>query len=219
MKEQNSNRTLIVTDPKSATILRDPKQLSFIAPFLGNACTIGEVARKLDGEPSTMYRRVQRYIELGLLELAFEKQRSGKTTKFYQTSAEAFFIPNHVVKNSAVKKINWYSYWERVLSSSVEYGVNEATENWGTEIFRNEEGLLKISAARSPGKLIDFLNKDEPALLNAFHDTFYLDFEDAKEMQRELYTVWQKYMGKRGAQRYIVRLALVPTRESTEKIL
>ena len=41
----------------------------------------------------------------------------------------------------------------------------------------------------------------------------YLDFDDAKTLQLELFALLKKYQQKAGAQRYILHLGLAPIRK------
>lgn len=54
--------------------------------------------------------------------------------------------------------------------------------------------------------------------MSSSHDALYLDFADAKAMQRELDEVWKKYVSRGGTQRYLARVLLVPAREGAPKV-
>jgi hypothetical protein len=82
--------------------------------------------------------------------------------------------------------------------------------SWGTRIYRDERGRLQIQAAITPDKNYTMLDKNRPAVLSAWRDSVYLDFEDAKTLQREMFELLKKYQQKQGAQRYIVRLGIAP---------
>ena len=60
---------------------------------------------------------------------------------------------------------------------------------------------------------------DAPAMLTTAHDAIYLDFADAKRLQHDLHKLFETYAAKRGAQRYLLRLSLVPLPEDVELIL
>ena len=47
-------------------------------------------------------------------------------------------------------------------------------------------------------------------MLSAWRDSVYLDFGDAKALQREMFDLLKRYHQKAGAQRYIVRLGMAP---------
>ena len=51
------------------------------------------------------------------------------------------------------------------------------------------------------------------------HDAVYLDFEDAKRLQHDLNALLGAYAAKGGAQRYLLRLSLVPLPGDVELIL
>ena len=56
-------------------------------------------------------------------------------------------------------------------------------------------------------------------MLTTAHDAVYLDFADAKRLQQDLHTLLETYAAKGGAQRYLLRLSLVPLPEDVELIL
>lgn len=51
------------------------------------------------------------------------------------------------------------------------------------------------------------------------HDAIYLDFADAKALQRALHALLETYAQKEGAQRYLLRLNLVPLPEDVELVV
>jgi len=64
----------------------------------------------------------------------------------------------------------------------------------------------------------DPLALDHPAVFTCFHDALYLDYADAKALQRELSDVWQKYLAKKGGQCHLLRLVLMPLPQEVEII-
>ena len=65
----------------------------------------------------------------------------------------------------------------------------------------------------------DTLERGAPAVLSSWRDAVYLDFEDAKALQREMFRLLKTYLQKRGTQRYIVRLGMVPLEEAPGQVL
>ena len=78
--------------------------------------------------------------------------------------------------------------------------------------------MLSTMMAKGPDQDITYLEPDAPAILTLSHDAVYLSFEDAKRLQKELYTLSQSYFGKGGDARYLVRVNLVPVPEDSEYI-
>ena len=81
MKEENASSTFVVTSPEMAKILGDPEHLRYIAPFLEHECTVSEIASEVGSTLSTTYRKLRRYCDLGILEVAREQKRKGKSVR------------------------------------------------------------------------------------------------------------------------------------------
>ena len=219
MEHDDASSALIVTDPDVAAVLASPDHLRFVAPFVARERTMTDVARELDVPLSTLYRRVQRYVRLGLLRVAREEARAGRARKHYRSTRDAFFVPNRVASPAEERMTAFYAHWERVFARAAVEAYGEAYLDWGQRIYRDETGLLAISLTRGPDEgPLDPLEVDAPAGLTLFHDLVYLDFEDGKALQRELAEVWRRYVGRGGAQRYAARLSLLPVPEGAERL-
>ena len=216
MKEKDESRPLTVTTPGAARILLEPKHARFIAPFLGRERLVAEVAQEIGAPLSTTFRHVTRYCEVGILEVVREQTRKGRALKVYQTVADAFFIPNRL---RTVSQNIWLDEFEKMTRRGIEHVYGEHLPDWGELIFRNEAGIFATSLAKAPGQPVTSLEPAAPAMLTTAHDAVYLDFADAKRLQRDLHELFETYAAKQGAQRYLLRLSLVPLPEDVELIL
>lgn len=207
---------MTVTAPAAAHILLDPKHARFIAPFLGRERLIGEVADEVGAPLSTTYRHVARYCAAGILKVTREQRRKGRALKFYRTVADAFFVPNRLRRT--LQDV-WQDSFERAAKRGLEHVYGEHLADWGELIFRNEAGIFSTSLAEAPGQPVTSLEPDAPAMLTTAHDAVYLDFADAKRLQHDLNALLETYAAKRGAQRYLLRLSLVPLPEDVELIV
>ena len=216
MKEKNGSSSLTVTTPEAARILLEPKHTRFIAPFLGRERLIAEVAEEIGAPLSTTFRHVTRYCEVGILEVVREQTRKGRALKLYRTVADAFFVPNRL---RTTFQNAWADEFEQAARRGLEHVYGEHLADWGELIFRNEAGIFSTSLAKAPGQPVTSLGPDAPALLTTTHDAVYLDFDDAKALQRDLHVLLETYAAKGGAQRYLLRLSLVPLPEDVELIL
>ena len=216
MTEQNESSPLTITTPEAARLLLEPKHARFIAPFLGRERLVAEVTREIGAPLSTTFRHVTRYCEVGILKVTREQTRKGRTLKFYRTVADAFFVPNRLQRTSHDA---WLDKLERAAKRGVEHVYGEHLAAWGELIFRNEAGIFSTSLARAPGQPVTSLAPGAPAMLTTAHDAVYLDFADAKRLQQDLHALLETYAAKRGAQRYLLRLSLVPLPEDVELIL
>lgn len=207
-----NERICVITQQDQADALIQPKTLRQLEPFLGRSLTITQAAKELKQKPNTVLSRVRRFVKLGLLEVSEDIKRKGRSIKKYRTTADIFFIPYEATSAESleVALAERDSYWEDLLRKSVVKARSEDVGSWGTRIYRDERDRLQVQAAITPDKNYTMLDKSRPAVLSAWRDSVYLDFEDAKTLQSEMFELLKKYQQKQGAQRYIVRLGMAP---------
>jgi hypothetical protein len=212
MEEGRSPRLKVVREPAAAAFLTNPVTLRQLEPFLGQECTVGRAAAQTRDKPNTVLKRVRRLVALGLLEMVREVPRKGRAMKVYRTSAEIFFVPFEATSAESLEAAlaQREGYWERLLRRSVVQARMADIGTWGTRIYRDARGRLQVQTAVTPERNYTMLDPDRPAVLSAWRDAVMLDFDDAKALQRELFALLKRYQQKRGAQRYIVHLALAP---------
>ena len=210
MKETKSPR--IISDPKTADTLLNPITLRQLEPFLGEAKTVSEAAQETQQKANTVLARVKRFVTLGLLEVAFEEKRGGRGVKHYRSVADMFFVPYEASTAESLERMmkGREQYWESLLRRNVVRTRFQEVGTWGTRIYKDERGRLQIQSAITPDKNYTMLETSYPAVLSAWRDSVYLDYEDAKTLQNEMFNLLKRYTQKRGAQRYIVRLGLAP---------
>ncbi|MGL4608863.1 MAG: hypothetical protein ACRCYY_04130 [Trueperaceae bacterium] len=206
------SRLSVITDKSAADVLTNPQTLRQLEPFLGRSLTVTEAAKETGEKANTVLSRVRRFVKLGLLEVAEDIKRKGRSIKKYRTTADVFFVPYEATSAETleVAMAERDAYWEELLRKSVVKARVEDVGSWGTRIYRDERGRLQIQAAITPDKNYTMLDKKRPAVLSAWRDSVYLDFEDAKTLQREMFELLKKYQQKEGGQQYIVRLGVAP---------
>jgi hypothetical protein len=207
-----ASKLKVISIQEQADLLINPKTLRQLEPFLGRAVTITQAARELKQKPNTVLSRVRRFVRLGLLEVVEENKRKGRSIKKYRTTADVFFVPYEATSAESldIALAERDKYWEDLLRKSVVQARVDDVGSWGTRIYRDERRRLQIQAAITPDKNYTMLDKKRPAVLSVWRDSVYLDFEDAKILQREMFDLLKKYQQKQGNQRYIVRLGIAP---------
>lgn len=203
-------RVRVVRDPAAARFLVRPSGLRRLAPFLGPARSVGEVARATGEKPNTILRRVERLRSLGLVEVAERVRRPGRPLRRYRATADVFFVPFEATGAADLEAAlaERDADWERLLRRHVVRARSEAMGVWGTRIYRDARGRLQVQTAVSPDANASMLDDHMPAALSAWRDQLWLDHADAKALQRELYDLVQRYQRARGAQRYVVHVGL-----------
>ena len=212
MKEKESPRVLTIHNPEAAAILTNPHTLRQLEPFLARETTVKEAAEETGEKPNTVLSRVRRFVKLGLLEVVREEPRQGRALKVYRSTADGFFIPFEATSAESLEAAlaERDAYWQDLLRHNVVRARLEKVETYGTRIYKDSRGRLQVQMAVTPERNYTTLAPDDPAVLSAWRDAVYLDFEDAKTLQREMFSLLKRYQQKRGAQRYIVRLGLAP---------
>jgi len=207
--------TRIVSDPAAAEALTDQTTLRHLAPFLGRTLSVSEAARETGEKANTTLKRVQRFLELGLLEVVGERKRAGRPIKLYRTVADVFFVPFEATHAESLEAAlaERDAYWERLLRRNVVRTRSERLGTWGTRFYRDARGRVQVQTAVTPDANATTLAPDAPAVLSLWRDQLTLDFEDAKALQREMFALVQRYQQKRGSQRYLVRMGLAPVLE------
>jgi len=205
----------VVREREAASLLMNPTTLRQLAPFLGRERTVSQAAAEMGQLPNTVLKRVQRFLRVGLLEVAREAPRRGRAVKCYRTVAELFFVPFEATAAESLEAAlaERDAYWERLLRRNVVRARMEALGTWGTRVYRDARGRLQVQTAVTPEADATTLDAAAPAVLSSWRDSVMLDFEDAKALQRAMYELLLRYEQKAGAQRYIVRLALAPIAE------
>lgn len=209
-----SMTTFTVTEPAVAAALMNPRTLRQLEPFLDRERTVLEAAREIGVKPNTMLARVRRFTKLDLLTVTKEVPRAGRAVKVYRSSAESFFVPYEITPSETleVSMRERERYWETLLRKNVVRVRSEDVGSWGTRIYRDARGRLQVQAAVTPEQNYTTLAPERPAALSAWRDAVYLDFEEAKALQREMFELLKRYQQKSGAQRYILHLGLAPIR-------
>ncbi len=205
----------VVRDSTLADLLTNPAVLRQLEPFLGRESSISQAARLTGIKPNTMLARVRRWEKLGLLKVVESVRRAGRPVRKYRTTADAWFIPFDTTSAESLEAglAQRDSYWENRLRRAVVTAREQQVGTWGTRVYRDPRGRLQFQMAVSPERNWTSLSAEQPAVLAAWRDGLYLDFEDAKELQRELFELLLRYQRKNGVQRYLLRLGLAPLSE------
>ena len=207
---QKSSSALVVNQPDMAQALTDPESQRLLVLFFRKAVTIAEAARATNTKPNTLYARVVRYVRCGLLIVEREVPRAGRALKLYRTTAERFFVPFEVMSFESLEMMSCKldAYWERELRQAVTRAKPEAIGNWGYQVGLNARGELTTQTSVGPEAAYDARGAKELAVLSFWDDDPYLNFEDAKTLQRELLELYSPYKAKGGAPLYLIRPGL-----------
>ena len=208
----------VVTDPEAANLLADPAQFALLEPFFRGDVVLGELAKELGLKLNTLLYRVNKLVELGLVEVVREEPRRGKPVKVYRATAKSFFVPFGSTSSVSLGGLlmNMTLEGERLFHREAARAFQTLTPSLGLLIALNEqkqlESLVVGSQSGYKTEFTDtFFGPVGPALFFA-DGNLALDFATAKKMQRELFELFKRYTSeqKAGGQRYAYRLGLTP---------
>jgi hypothetical protein len=194
---------------EACTVLADREQLRLLGAFLGRENTISSAAQELGVNPTKLFKQVQRFLALGLVNINRLEKRAGRAIKHYRSSSDRFFIPFRTYPPERIGQQN-REYHTRLFALGLErvYRQERFTEqDWGAITAQMPGGGVYLSIANSRGQQWNYLDADTPAVVSGWN-RIMLDFEDAKALQREMSELLTKYLKKAGNHGYLLGLFL-----------
>jgi hypothetical protein len=199
--------------PDAAKLLTDLTELRYLEPFFGHERTVKEASDVLKVTIDDLYFRVKRALKLGLLTVTNLETRAGRAMKRYTLVADGFYVPFQVVPNIDFEGLvlGFDLQLERILIRNVLLAGHDDAfiSSFGVRVYLDDAGHLTADAAKGPNEPYDFLAPETPGIYTGWYP-LELDYQDAKDLQRDLHAVWQKYAQKKGVQSYLLRLGLAP---------
>jgi hypothetical protein len=220
MKQQNSTSfaPLEIINPKAAAYLSNPAKAVFLYPFIGRERSASEVAREYMADLKAYLYQIERMLKLGLLRHTRTKTRKGSPIKYYRAVSDSFFVALNATPLENLENMvdAWSQSLQPLFLSSFVAALEATGQRWGVRISREPNGQLLISPARNATTAHNPLELDAPAVLEGWFTDLRLDHTDAKTLQHELVALYLRYLGRGGAQRYIIRVALAPMTSEDE---
>lgn len=222
MKPQLLKKTWrVIDDANAAQVLADPKEQRYLLPFLREELSLSEAARRLEVKPNALLYHINKLLALGLLEVARVQPRRGRASKLYRASAERFFVPFSFTQADTVQSLAEETsirserlFQQDLINAEMGFG-----DDWGVAIYVMEDGSLSVDLATSREHTAEdtafILDTDHPAVWSCWLEV-NLGFKEAKMLQRELVTLWERYRQIRNPDepRYTLRLGLAPVKEA-----
>ncbi len=225
MKQENSTSQdpanfapFEVTNPKAAAYLSDPHKAVYLYPFIGCERSASQVAQAYSADFKAYLYQIERMLRLGLLLHTRSESRKGSPIKYYRAVSDSFFVPFEAtqLENLEAMLDVWSQSLQPVFLKSFIQGLYSHQDKWGVRIAREADGLLRIAPANHAGAAFNSLEPEAPVLLEGWFTDLRLDKNDAKAFQHELVSLYLKYLGREGADRYIIRVALAPMPDEGE---
>jgi hypothetical protein len=202
-----------IRNPEAVRTLLNHKQRQAFRPFMRQSISISEAATTVGESLNTMLKRVQRWLEYGLL---IETTSSVGQPKRYTAAAESFFVPQSVIARLDLEQL--LEQLDAFEADIMRRGQLEAAlqvDDWGLRFTLDNDQAWNIQPARTGMNPWNYKAADAPAIL-AETNVLELGFADAKALQQELMEVVRRYLNRSGDGRYIVRLGMAPVPEDFE---
>jgi hypothetical protein len=204
-------------------LLCDAEFRELIRFFMHQPNTIRAAATHFGLSVQRIYNRVARLEQVGFLEVVDKKVRAGKPQKFYQTSADDYFVPFAATEHAGYAEMlqDELQPLNQQLYRSLEQHLKDQDPNeWGMRLFKDPNGQTHLAFTprhdwQNFSCLETILTDQAPALVN-FWGVVHLSQTQAKALQRELTAVWAKhYFAALAApdphgEQHIVGLSLAP---------
>lgn len=210
--------SLTISNLEAAALLIRVIPAQKLKPFFKVARTLSEASKELGVESSNLYYWIKKFMNLGLLTIAYEKKRAGSSMKYYQTPAKRFVMR---LGKDLSPLSDYYgaantAYCDDIVESKIksfsslesDIAVVIQTDNQGdinTTIVSLSEDEKEQSISEK------MLRPNMPASYTGWYE-MQLRFQDAKDFQRKLNSLMKEYESKivQGQGRYLVQMAIVP---------
>ena len=203
---------LDIRNPEAVRTLLNHKQRQAFRPFVRQTISISEAATLVGESINTMLKRVQRWLEYGLL----IEMTDATPQKRYTAAAESFFVPQSVIARLDLEQL--LEQLDAFEAGIMRRGQLEAAlqvDDWGLRFTLDNDQSWDIQPAKTGMNPWNYGAPDAPAIL-AETNVLELGFSDAKALQQELMDVVRRYLHRSGDGRYIVRLGMAPVPEDFE---
>ncbi|MBB5233901.1 hypothetical protein [Deinococcus budaensis] len=215
------NGVLHHLDPQRAPRLIDGWEMRYLGPFLGREATLSAAARQLGVSLSRLHYQVGRLQEEGLLEVTRLERRGRRELKVYRAVADVVFVPFELLPLETVEvalaraDAPWLTFFLRSLARV----WREHPGQWGMRVEGTGDGGVRASIVAHPERAVDLADAGMPAVhLGGWVTDLRLDFQEAKALQHELGEVLARYVGRRGAERYLLQVRLAPLLEDPGRV-
>lgn len=201
-----------MNDAEQARLLSDPSAFRYFQPFLARESSVSSAAEVVGCGVDTMLYRVRRFCEAGLLKVTRTAKRAGRPIKLYRSSADAFFVPLAVTPFATVEErlAHQMAPFNQQIVHSAAHLIRESGRE-GRRIYRRPDGEVWIESARDQDSPFSLEDPDLPAAFDV-SARLRLDFENAKSLQRELHSLFERYqeLSVDGRREYLLQIVLLP---------
>ncbi|WP_216322493.1 hypothetical protein [Deinococcus aestuarii] len=207
-------------DPQAAQALLNPDDKKFATAFAGDGISATEAARRLGMRVDTLLYRVQRWLDLGLLEIASVARGRGRPSKRYRLIADGFVVPFHTTQFETLLDLflkQDVAERERLGRGLIQSVVGEGG-GWHVRLYHEPNSRLwhwEAAPDHDPDwRQEQLLQPGSPAAWYTY-SSLLLTSSEAKQLQQDLVTLYMRYAAKEAApsqdaKLYTLQLGLGP---------
>ncbi len=213
--------TIYINNPKATKLITNNKLMFYLEPFFLSAQTLTEAANTLDVPLNTYFYWVKRFLEIGLIVISHEEERSGSNIKYYITPAKQIIIK---VNRETPTLKSYYDFYTE------QYNINDKVAKAVTQSLQNPKSEFGISLRHIDGDAgittnlilyekenientitMEMLKPNSAATL-AIWRVLNLTEQNAKELQAKLKDLIYEYDKKLniGEKPYFIQVAMAP---------
>ena len=227
MIEGNLNKEWIVLEGEFASrLIHDEPTIELLSLLMRESLSLTQMSERLNLGKSTVHYQLKKLLTNNIVRCIREEKRQGRALKYYAAISERFYIPFSHSSSSDIyeffaQKENQKS--ELFLRSSLETQA-DYNANWGFAIFKAEKGVATGVLPNMTDSLDSYVENatkaQAPALWSSW-SSLLLDFEQAKRLQLELTSIFERYNiesqiegeSDPKASRYLMHLGITPIKD------
>jgi hypothetical protein len=204
-----------ITEPRAVKLLLDSERRNALGAFMHGACSVKQAAEKLGCSLKTVHDRVRTLETLGLLRVTHLEARQGRPIKHYEAIADGFFVPFHATSASSFEGFiiqtlgpGQRAFLKLFAKTGIELidNPNEA----GFRLYAQDDGInIDLTPTAERFKFLDLLEPNAPALMFTY-TPLKLTRGDAKELQREMIALLERYENRNGPEHFLAHVGLTP---------
>jgi DNA-binding Lrp family transcriptional regulator len=205
-----------ITEARAVKLLLDSERRNTLGAFMHGPCSITQAAEKLGWSLKTVHDRVRTLEMLGLLRVTHLEARRGRPIKHYEAVADGFFVPFH-----ATSAASFQGFITETLEPAQKIFINlfaragieliDNPEEAGFRLYAQDGAIVSdlTPTAERFDFLRDLLKPDAPALMLTYIP-LNLTHTDAKELQREMMNLLERYTNRNGPEHFVAHVGLTP---------
>jgi len=204
-------KSKVLSSYQASRFITDIEKSAWLEPFMAEPKTLTEAAKVLDVNLATYSYWIKQLLEHKLIFIAHQVKRAGKSIKYYWGTAESFVFPLSYMSIEDYYRQALEQYSQQFLHG-FQQDLNDSSDDYFVEVSYDKQKEFVYYLRHKDSKKSYWEQKlapDQNAMLAALH-SLQLSFDDAKDLQMELYQLFKKYESKTNpkASHYLVQLTL-----------